>query len=158
MNEMKSTLLCWWGSVLLPGMLTLLGGWDKGLHALCVLVIIDLVAAWMAMIYNRRRFDRNKAFDGAVKKFVYVLVIVAATHADIATGTTLLRSTWIIYFSALEMSSILCHAGMCGIPIPNWIGKYVEGVIDKIRNGKGLPCLPEEVKPDADNQNPGSEN
>ncbi|MHB0913989.1 MAG: phage holin family protein [Armatimonadota bacterium] len=131
------TVICWWTAFVVPAISTIFGGWSTGLTTLCALILLDLASGELSRLATRTPFSREKALRGAIKKFMYFTVILAAVHADRTLGTESVRSAFIIYFSAIEMSSILRHAGACGIPIPNWIGRLVDGVVEKIGAGKG---------------------
>lgn len=136
MADVKGIALGWFASVLIPGLIGALGGWDKALQGLCAFIVLDLVAGELARLFTKEKFCWDKGFQGSLKKIMYFVVISAANYMDTSFGISGIRPAMIIYFSALEASSILRHAALCSIPIPNWVGMAIDQVIAKIRKGK----------------------
>jgi phage-related holin len=149
----------WWAEPLnylcLVGgwLISLAGGWDAPLRSLVILWVTDFFMAILATAVTRLPGEPiirpNKARAGAVKAITYVLLIYAAVAVDRALGLDVggsllnraasIRSLMLFYMIPAEFSSICEHAGAIGVPLPNYISRAVDAVIDQVlkaRKGK----------------------
>lgn len=122
---------------------------------LLVLMISDYVLGITAAIKQEKKFDKNKALWGIVKKIGYGIVILFAILADLmiiqgihAIGLEMpykaifaIAST--IYFCGLEFFSGCSHLSTIGVPVPkfllkfaNFLSTHAENVMEPTKSGE----------------------
>ena len=105
---------------------TFLGGFDKNLIALLVIVTIDFVMGYMvAGIFKNSPktesggLSSKVGFKGLVKKIYLILLVAVLVQVDIILGTDgFFRNAGIWGFITNELLSIIENAGLMGIQIP----------------------------------------
>ena len=96
----------------------LLGGFDKSLECLIVVVILDYITGVISAWYNKK-LDSKVGIKGIVKKLTYFLVVVLSVEIDNLLGQVgIIRNLVIYFFVANDGLSILENVGKMNIPIP----------------------------------------
>ncbi len=100
----------------------MLGGWDGGIEALCVLMVLDLVVG-MLRAGSERKWNSTTCLKGVVKKVGYLILVMVGVLFDQVTGmqAPLARSVVLLFLFAVESLSILEHLALLGVPIPAWL-------------------------------------
>lgn len=97
-----------------------MGGWDTALKVLLILMAADiltgLLKALKSGVYTSKEFRQ-----GLVSKAGFFIVIILCYQLDliINNGTPMIRDVAIVFYIAIEGSSILENLGQMGVPIPN---------------------------------------
>lgn len=103
------------------GLTYLFGGNDKMFHALVILMLIDFATGW-AVGYKEKQVSSKKAYNGAVKKAVMLLMVIVAVQVDYLTGTeNVFRNMMIWYLIGIEFTSFIENAGRFGLYVPEAI-------------------------------------
>lgn len=96
----------------------LLGGFDKALECLIVVVVLDYITGVISAWYNKK-LDSKIGIKGIVKKFTYFLLVVLSVQIDKTLGQVgIIRNLVIYFFVANDGLSILENIGKMNIPIP----------------------------------------
>jgi len=96
----------------------LLGGFDKALECLIIVVILDYITGVISAWYNKK-LDSKVGIKGIVKKFTYFLLVVLSVEIDKTLGQVgIIRNLVIYFFVANDGLSILENVGKMNIPIP----------------------------------------
>lgn len=111
----------------------LLGGWDKVLSILVVLMVLDYVSGVLSAIHNK---DLNSmiGFRGILKKVIIIIVLIVAVLLDRLLNNEgwVFRTLVAFYYIANECISILENAGKTGLEIHP---KLIE-VLKQLKEGK----------------------
>lgn len=104
---------------------TLCGGWDSGLKALVIFMVIDYLSGLIVagVFHNSTKTEsgalQSKAgLKGLFRKVMILACVLIATQLDIVIGSSYIRDAVIIGFMANEGISILENAGLMGIKFP----------------------------------------
>ena len=96
----------------------LLGGFDKSLECLIVVVILDYITGVISAWYNKK-LDSEVGLKGIVKKLTYFLLVVLSVEIDKILGQVgIIRNLVIYFFVANDGLSVLENVGKMNIPIP----------------------------------------
>lgn len=96
----------------------LLGGFDKALECLIVVIVLDYITGVISAWYNKK-LDSKVGIKGIVKKFTYFLLVVLSVEIDKTLGQVgIIRNLVIYFFVANDGLSILENVGKMNIPIP----------------------------------------
>lgn len=105
------------------GLLSILvGGWSLGMRILLILVGVDVLTgilkSWQSGSFTSREFRQ-----GMISKLGYVALIIVAYQLDLILRNDIpvVRDVVVIFYIAVEGSSIIENLGMMGIPIPEII-------------------------------------
>ena len=121
-----------------------LGGWTMLLTVLAAFMVIDyvtgVIVAWRGRSPKSETggVSSKAGFDGLVKKFFIMLVVLVATLLDraIGTETAVFQTAAVLYYIANEGISILENTSLMGVPYPAFIRKALEAMQEK--GDKGL--------------------
>ncbi len=112
---------------------TAMGGWNAGLQALVIFMGIDYATGLMvAGIFHASPktsgggLESQAGFKGLCRKFMILLVVLAANQIDVLLGVQYIRDAAIIAFCTNELISILENAGLMGLPIPKALKNAIE--------------------------------
>lgn len=110
---------------------TLLGGWDKVLEILLIVIMIDYVTGFAAAI-KTKSLDSRRGFEGLIKKATIFLVIILAVQLDRITGneTSLFKTAACFFFIANDGLSIVENVGEMGVPMP----KFLMNVLNRLKD------------------------
>lgn len=122
---------------------TALGGWDNAVVTLLIFMGVDFVLGILnALAFHRSKKSKNGAlssaacWQGVVKKFGTLLIVVCANYADRLLNVDYLRDAVIIAFCAAELISICETAGLMGI-LPSGVQKILSRIIDLLNDKAG---------------------
>lgn len=96
---------------------SLLGGWDKLIMALLILMVLDYITGLIKGIYNKE-LSSEIGFKGLLKKVLILVVVAVAVIAEQHLGIHAIREIVIMFFAVNEAISILENASQMGLPIP----------------------------------------
>lgn len=112
---------------------TLLGGFDAGLQALMLCMVIDYVTGIIvAGVFHKSSKTTNGSlesavgFKGLIKKVTILMMVALGACIDKTVGTTFLRDSIVIGFMLNEVLSIVENVGLMGVPLPKIITKAIE--------------------------------
>lgn len=117
----------------------LLGEWNVALTCLAVLMVCDyvtgLIVAWRGKSPKTETggVSSKAGFDGLIRKFFIMVVILVATLLDVAIGnsTRVFQTAATMYYIANEGISILENTALMGVRYPSFIVKALEALRDK---------------------------
>ena len=114
----------------------LMGGWNAAVGALVVCMAVDyLTGLIVAGVFHASPkssgggLESGAGWKGLTRKFVTLLIVLAAHQMDVVLGAGYIRDAVIIGFCANECISILENAARMGLPIP----KMFRNAIDLMR-------------------------
>lgn len=114
------------------------GGMDKGIQALLVLVAIDYLTG-MAAGYKTGVLSSSRGFKGVIKKLVIFLVVGFANLLDCGMGLNMLKSMAVFAYSANEGLSIIENIDRMGYS--EYIPFFLRDKIEALRKDKiTVPC------------------
>lgn len=120
---------------------TSLGGYDPMLHAMFILMIMDIVAGvTSAAIFNTSKYSKNGVtseglMKGAIRKIMMLFVVAIAVLVDNILSLTYVRNCAVLYMIGMEGISLLEHMIHMGVPFPNFLQKIIETILEKGDNG-----------------------
>ena len=117
----------------------LLGEWNVLLTILAVMMAIDyltgLIVAWRGRSPKTENggVSSQAGFDGLIKKFFIMLVVLVATLLDTAIGNTtrVFQTAATMYYIANEGISILENTSIMGVAYPAFIRDALETLKEK---------------------------
>jgi toxin secretion/phage lysis holin len=117
----------------------LLGEWNVLLTVLAIFMVIDyltgLIVAWRGKSPKTVTggVSSKAGFDGLIRKFFIMVVILVATLLDVAIGnsTRVFQTAATMYYIANEGISILENTALMGVKYPAFIIKALEALRDK---------------------------
>ena len=116
----------------------LMGGWNAALGALIICMSVDyLTGLLVAGIFHASPkskgggLESRAGWKGLVRKFVTLLIVLVAHQMDLLMGISYVRDTVIIGFCANECISILENAGLMGLPVPKFLAKVLDQLMEK---------------------------
>lgn len=112
---------------------SILGGWDKLLMALLILMILDYVTGLIKAFYNKE-LSSEIGFKGLIKKVLILIVVAVSVVSQNMLGITAIREIVIMFFASNEALSILENAGAMGLPLPQKLEKALVQIRDKEEN------------------------
>ena len=114
----------------------LMGGWNAAVGALVACMAVDyLTGLIVAGVFHASPnssgggLESGAGWKGLTRKFVTLLIVLAAHQMDVVLGAGYIRDAVIIGFCANECISILENAARMGLPIP----KMFRNAIDLMR-------------------------
>lgn len=96
---------------------SLLGGLDKIIVALLILMVLDYITGLIKSFYNKE-LSSEIGFIGLLKKVLILVVVGVAVIAERYLGIPAVREIVIMFFAVNEAISILENASQMGLPIP----------------------------------------
>ena len=123
----------------------LLGEWNLLLTILAWFMVLDyatgLIVAWRGRSPKSETggVSSKASFDGLVKKFFIMVVVLVATLLDRAIGTdgALFQTAATTYYIANEGISILENTSLMGVPYPAIVKNALDALKKKGNEGKG---------------------
>ena len=121
----------------------LLGEWNVLLTILAILMLTDyltgLIVAWRGKSPKTEGggVSSKAGFDGLIRKFFIMVVILVATLLDTAIGnsTRMFQTAATMYYIANEGISILENTALMGVKYPAFIEKALEALREKNEKG-----------------------
>ncbi|PAE20486.1 holin [Bacillus sp. 7504-2] len=122
----------------------LLGGVDKLLIALAIIMAADFTTGVFASFFDEKKTSSKRAFKGLVKKGAMVSLVIVANQLDVISGTDsgFLRNAMIFFLIGTEGISITENMHRLGVPVPKFISDrfeqmtHEEGETDANRKAK----------------------
>ena len=111
------------------------GGVDKGIQALLVLVAIDYLTGMMAG-YKTGVLSSSRGFKGVIKKLVIFLVVGFANLLDCGMGLNMLKSMAVFAYSANEGLSIIENIDRMGYS--EYIPFFLRDKVESLRKERGV--------------------
>lgn len=96
---------------------SLLGGLDKIIVALLILMLLDYITGLIKSFYNKE-LSSKIGFKGLLKKVLILVIVAVAVIAEQHLGIPAVREIVIMFFAVNEAISILENASQMGLPIP----------------------------------------
>ena len=117
----------------------MLGEWNTLLTILALLMLIDyttgLIVAWRGKSPKTESggVSSRAGFDGLIRKFFIMVVVLVATLLDIAIGNSMyvFQTAATMYYIANEGISILENTALMGVKYPGFIIRALEAMRDK---------------------------
>ena len=129
----------------------LLGEWNMLLTVLACFMVIDyltgLIVAWRGKSPKTESggVSSRAGFDGLIRKFFIMVVVLVATLLDRAIGNSaaIFQTAATFYYIANEGISILENTSLMGVPYPAFIKNALDTLKDKGNQGD----IPTEARP-----------
>lgn len=120
-----------------------IGGFDMAVPCLIVAMAIDYITGLIvAGVFHNSpkteggRLDSRVGWKGLARKFVTILIVVAANLADVVMGTgDTIRTAVCIGFFANECLSLVENAGHMGLRIPAKLRNAIEELFSASEGG-----------------------
>ena len=119
-----------------------IGGFDMAVLCLIVAMAIDYITGLIvAGVFHNSpkteggRLDSRVGWKGLARKFVTILIVVAANLADVVMGTEGIRTAVCIGFFANECLSLVENAGHMGLKIPAKLRNAIEELFSASEGG-----------------------
>lgn len=104
-----------------------LGGWDKGLQVLLLLMVADYATGLLGA-FKTRTVNSDVMFWGGIRKIVVLFVIGVAVQLDhwIGNDSAVFRMAAIYFYGGREGLSVVENLGTLGVPLPNGMKRFLE--------------------------------
>lgn len=118
----------WGGWVAIAGTIgALLGGWDKPLIVLLVLMAADYVFGVLGAI-KLKKVNSDVMYWGGVRKITVLFVVGLAALIDdwVQPGAPIFRTAAIFFYAGREGLSVVENLGTLGVPLPGKLRGWLE--------------------------------
>lgn len=107
------------GATLLAYILDGLGGWDKPLNFLALLMVADYVSGILAAA-RHKRVNSDVMFWGGIRKGYILIVLLIAVQADhvFNNGEAVFRTMAIFFYISRELISVFENSTLLGVKWP----------------------------------------
>lgn len=124
-------------AVIVGGITYLLGGWDKVMEILLILIIADYLTG-VGVAIKDEKLNSEIGSKGLLKKAAIFIVIILAAQLDrvIENPANLFRTAAALFYIANEGLSITENVGHMGLPLPQFLKKLLEQLRDKTDQGE----------------------
>ncbi|MNC39609.1 Holin family protein [compost metagenome] len=122
-----------------------LGGWDKPLELLVLLMVADY-ASGVAGAFKTHTVSSDIMFWGGVRKAVVLFVVGLSALVDdwLQPGAPVFRAAAIFFYAGREALSVVENFGVLGVPLPDKLRDYLLQLNqDKARNNPAKPEHPD---------------
>ncbi len=127
----------WGGGIALAGTIgSLLGGWDKSLQLLLVLMVADYVTGVLGAI-KQKKLNSDNMYWGGIRKVVVLFVVGLSALADdwIQPGAPIFRTAAIFFYIGREGLSVVENLGTLNVPLPDKLRSWLEQLNEKEKGG-----------------------
>ena len=147
MNTSKTINVIKWISVIGGAIAGLFGAWDDALTYLLVLNAVDFASGLVCAFRGKSHKTESGAvssgvvFDGVARKaFMWLIVLLAAAlDRSIGDGSSMsFRTAAAFFYIANEALSILENAALLDLPVPEFIRKTLEVLLEKSGSGENV--------------------
>lgn len=116
---------------------TLLGGWDKALEIMLIVVVMDYITGFGAAI-KTKTLKSSTGFEGLMKKGSMFLIVILAAQLDRMTGNgaALFRTSTAFFFIANDALSIVENVGEMGVKLP----AFLKNALSKLKEDNDNPA------------------
>ncbi|SEU26523.1 holin family protein [Paenibacillus sp. NFR01] len=120
----------------------LLGGWDRGLLVLIVLIVGDYGTGVLGAM-RTKTVSSEVMFWGGVRKAVLLFIVGLCSLMDdwIQPGIPIFRTAAIYFYAGREGLSIVENLGVLGVPLPQEVKNFLLQLSDD--KSKNNPAKPE---------------
>ena len=133
-----------WLSGLAGAVAGLMGRWNALLTVLACLMVIDyltgVIVAWRGRSPNTQSgaLSSKAGFDGLIKKFFIMLVVLVAALLDrvIGNAQSVFQTAAALYYIANESISILENTSLMGVPCPAFLRRALEALRENADKGE----------------------
>lgn len=107
------------GATLLAWFLDGLGGWDKPLNFLIMVMMADYASGFLAAA-RHKRLNSDVMFWGGIRKGYILVVLLIAVQADIVfnNGDAVFRTMAIYFYISRELISVFENTSLLGVKWP----------------------------------------
>ncbi|WP_138751790.1 phage holin family protein [Paenibacillus sinopodophylli] len=115
-----------------------LGGWDKALQVILVLMVADYISGVLGAIKNKN-VNSDIMFWGGIRKITVLFVIGLAALLDdwVQPGAPIFRTAAIYFYAGREGLSVVENLGTFGVPLPGWLSGFLTQLKEKGDNKRG---------------------
>ncbi|QYR20791.1 phage holin family protein [Paenibacillus sp. sptzw28] len=109
-----------------------LGGWDKALQVLLVLMLFDYITGVLGAIKNKK-VNSDIMFWGGIRKVTVLFVVGLASLLDewVQPGAPVFRTAAIYFYGGREGLSVVENLGVIGVPLPGRMREWLEQLSEK---------------------------
>lgn len=109
-----------------------LGGWDKTLQILVVLMIADYISGVLGAV-KTKTVNSDTMFWGGIRKITALFVIGLAALIDgwIGMDAPVFRTAALYFYAGREGLSVVENIGILGVPLPPQITKFLVQLQEK---------------------------
>ena len=135
MDLIKSIKLCI--AVIATFITNYLGGFDKTIEILCLMIVLDFITGLLKAIVNKNVSSR-RCFEGVIKKTCYFILIAIAYSISGFNPqySDMVRDLVCYYLIATDALSVLENIGDCGVPYPKFLRDILEQLKDNSDKGE----------------------
>ncbi|MEG2144902.1 MAG: phage holin family protein [Oscillospiraceae bacterium] len=107
------------------------GGWDKMIALLCLLMAVDFVLGFLAAS-KAGKVNSKVMFWGGINKLLVLLLVAVAVQLDavLPVSEPYIRTAVIWFYSGREGISLVENYGKMGLPLPPFLVKLLEQLKD----------------------------
>lgn len=111
-------------ATIIGGFTALVGGWDKVMEILVILIIMDYLTG-VGLALKEKQLNSEIGSKGLLKKAMIFIVIILAAQLDLVINNpaNLFRTAAGLFYIANEGISITENIGKIGVPLPAFITK-----------------------------------
>ncbi len=113
-----------------------LGGWDKSLELLIVVMVADYLTGVICAILGKSKkcggLSSYIGFKGLCKKVTMLIAVWVASELSIIANSNEIREVFIFGFISNELISIVENCGLIGVPLPSKIMDVIEVLKERI--------------------------
>ena len=103
-----------------------LGGWDKAIQTLVIIMVLDYITGVCKAI-KQKNLNSRTGLVGFLKKFGYIIIVALAVLIDgLAGDTGVIRTVTIYFFIANDGLSVVENWGAMGLPLPKKLVEALE--------------------------------
>ncbi|MEG2143942.1 MAG: phage holin family protein [Oscillospiraceae bacterium] len=114
-----------------------LGGWDKPLHLLLVLIGADFILGFLAAAKEGKVNSKVMLWGGVNKLLVLLLVAVSASLDNVLPlAEPYVRTGVVFFYCGREGLSLVENYGKMGLPLPEFLVKLLEQLNDSKESKK----------------------
>lgn len=103
--------------------------------AFFLIVLIDILTGFLKSLVNKKTTS-SKGIGGLIKHSTLLLVVCMLYPFCDIYGASGMADTLLIFYILFYAISIVENLGEMGIPVPEWLKKYIYKLSDEYREGK----------------------
>lgn len=103
----------------------ILGGWDKPLQFLLLLMFFDFLLGTLGALKNKV-LDSKVMFWGGINKILVLMLVVLSVFIDyfLPVEEPCIRTAVIFFYCGREGLSLIENCGLLGMPLPPFIAQF----------------------------------
>jgi toxin secretion/phage lysis holin len=103
----------------------LFGGWSDLLTLFIFVLLLDYLSGLGGAIVSGQGLSSAVGMRGIIKKFAIIAIIVLGNLLDQVGGTDFIMVSFIWFFLANEILSIIENYGKMGLPLPDKLKQFI---------------------------------